>query len=158
MKNRVLFYEKQQFRQWFLWLPLLGLNLFLGYKFFIEKDFGNANFTIALIPITILLIIVILFWIMKLETFIYEDQIEIKFYPFKIHNTYKLNEIEKMEVIKYNPLLDYGGWGIKLGAYNISGNKGLKIYYRKNNYVDSILIGTQKQEELSKIINTLKNE
>ena len=48
-------------------------------------------------------------------------------------------DIDKIEVIKYNPIMHYGGWGIRLGAYNISGNKGLKIYYKKKNYTDSIL-------------------
>ena len=55
--------------------------------------------------------------------------------------------------------MDYGGWGIRLGAYNISGNKGLKIHYtNKNSFKDSILIGTQKPEELSKIIKLIQND
>ena len=93
-----------------------------------------------------------------MKTKVYKDRIEINFFPFKIHKVYSFTIIEKMEVIKYNPIMDYGGWGIRLGAYNISGNKGLKIHFiNKNSLKDSILIGTQKPEELSKIIKSIQN-
>ncbi len=74
----------------------------------------------------------------------------IKFIPF--HNTPRLidwNEIEKLEVVKYDPIGDYGGWGIKSKkgkkAYNVSGDIGLKLYLKNGK---NILIGTQCEEEL----------
>jgi hypothetical protein len=157
MTDKIIFLEKQQFRQWWLWLLLLGLNGFLFYKIIIEKDYGNSSQKIALIPILILFIILVFFYIMNLKTTIYADRIEIKFFPFGIHKIYKFQDIEKMEVLKYNPIMDYGGWGIRLGAYNVSGNKGLKIYYRKKTFLNSILIGTQKPEELSTLIQSIQN-
>ena len=40
-----------------------------------------------------------------------------------------------MEAIKYNPIIDYGGWGIKhsyIGkVYNVSGNFGVKNIFVK---------------------------
>lgn len=156
MTEKILFTEKQQFRQWWIWLLHLGLIGFILFKVIVEKDFGNSSKQTIIIPIAILFISLILFWIMKLETIIFADRIEIKFFPFRIHKTYKFQDIEKMEVIKYNPIMDYGGWGIRLGAYNVSGNKGLKIYHiNKNAFKSSILIGTQKPEELSKIIKSI---
>jgi hypothetical protein len=159
MEEKTLFEEKQQFRQWWLWLIYLSLITFVLYKVFIKKDYGNSSRNFVIIPILILLITLILFWIMSLKTKIYKDRIEIKFFPFGIHKTYRFQDIEKMEVIKYNPIMDYGGWGIRLGAYNIAGNRGLKIHYtNKNAYKSSILIGTQKPEELSKIIKSIQND
>jgi hypothetical protein len=68
--------------------------------------------------------------------------------------------IEKYEVITYDPILDYGGWGIKYNrhgkAYNVSGNKGLQLYLKNGK---RILIGTQKESELTNfltLINKLK--
>ena len=59
------------------------------------------------------------------------------------------SDIEKMEVITYRPIIDYGGWGVRFGrkgmAYNVSGNIGLLIS-RKNG--KTILIGTQKPDEM----------
>jgi hypothetical protein len=157
MEEKILFEEKQQFRQWWLWLLLLGLNAYIFYKIFLKNDSGNDSKTAGIISIIVTFSLLLLFYVMKLKTKIYRDSIEVKFFPFGIHKTYSFQEIEKMEVIKYNPIMDYGGWGIRIGAYNISGNKGLKINYKnKNSFKDSILIGTQKPEELSKIIKSIQ--
>ena len=155
MKDKVLFYEKQQFRQWWIWLLIIGTSGFAYYKHFLKKEYTFDEDPTIWIPIAIWILVLILFWFMKLETFIYEDRIEINFSPIHRKNRiYLFTSISKMEVIKYNPILDYGGWGIRIGAYNISGNKGLKIHFKTKK---SLLIGTQKPEELSKIINSIHN-
>jgi hypothetical protein len=157
MEEKILFEEKQQFRQWWLWILFSIIIGFVLYKIIIEKDFGNSSKTTVLLLLIFLFLITGFLYIINLKTKVYKDRIEINFFPFKIHKQYYFHNIEKLEVIKYNPIMDYGGWGIRLGAYNISGNKGLKIYYKKKNYTDSILIGTQKPEELSKIIKSIQN-
>ena len=63
-------------------------------------------------------------------------------------------EIKSAKAVKYNPILDYGGWGIryrfKTKAYNIKGNKGVRIYLKNGK---NILFGSQKHKEFAKIIN-----
>lgn len=159
MEDKILFEEKQQFRQWWLWLFIISLNGFIIYKIFIVEDYGNGLKSVIILPVVIMLSFIVFFYVLNLKTRIYKDKIEIKFYPFhKNWKKYPLQSIQKMEVIKYKPLLDYGGYGIRMGAYNVSGNRGLKIYYTdKNNYESSILIGTQKPEELSTIIKSIYN-
>ena len=48
----------------------------------------------------------------------------------------------------YNPIRDYGGWGIRWGtkgkAYNVSGNRGLYLEFSDGK---QLLIGLQKPEE-----------
>jgi hypothetical protein len=78
------------------------------------------------------------------------DAISYRFYPiqrkFRVINR---AEILRLEIVSYDPLVDYGGWGIRIGrkgrAYTTSGNKGLLIapMGKKN-----ILIGTCKPQEL----------
>lgn len=58
----------------------------------------------------------------------------IKFIPFHKSRLIDWNEIEKLEVVKYDPIGDYGGWGIKSKkgkkAYNVSGfNNDLNHYH-----------------------------
>jgi hypothetical protein len=58
--------------------------------------------------------------------------------------------VASIEVRKYSPIKEYGGWGFRYGfkngkAYNISGNMGLQLILKNG---DRILIGTQKPEEL----------
>jgi len=62
--------------------------------------------------------------------------------------------IDNAEPVTYSPLKDYGGWGIRYGAkgkaYNVSGNQGVVITLETG---QSILIGSQRHEELSSLIN-----
>ncbi len=157
MEEKILFEEKQKFKQWWLWLLLLGLTGFIAYKIFIEKDYGNSSKTIGIMILIVMFSLSSLFFFINLKTRIYSDRIELKFFPFINHwKKYPFTSIEKMEVIQYNPILDYGGWGIRLGAYNISGNKGLKIHFiPKKSFRETLLIGTQKPEELIKIIKNI---
>ena len=158
MEEKILFEEKQKFNQWWLWLLFLGLNSFIAYKIFIEKDYGNSSKTAGIIVLILMLSLLLLFYFINLKTRIYNDRIELKFFPFINHwKKYPFESIEKMEVIKYNPMLDHGGWGIRLGAYNVSGNKGLKIHFiPKKSFRETLLIGTQKPEELAKIIKNIQ--
>lgn len=153
MESKIVFYEKQQFRQWWLWLLFLSLFAFLLYKFIVQKDYGTIKNWQDCFPLVIPIGICILFWIMKMETTIKEDGIYINFYPllWKI-KFYPWQIIENIDVIKYNALLDYGGWGIRIGAYNVYGNKGFKITFKSGN---KLLIGTQKSEEIKDILKNL---
>ena len=55
-------------------------------------------------------------------------------------------------VRQYSPLLEYGGWGMRIGlfgkgkAWNISGDKGLQLEFTNQK---KLLIGTNQPEELA---------
>ncbi|MDQ2913982.1 MAG: hypothetical protein M3T56_12085 [Chloroflexota bacterium] len=62
-------------------------------------------------------------------------------------------EIVGLEVRCYNPLLEYGGWGVRLGpkgwAYMTSGNEGVQLRLRRGL---SVLIGSTRPRELEAAI------
>jgi len=64
-----------------------------------------------------------------------------------------MEDIEKFKALEYSPLKEYGGWGIKYGfkgkAYNVSGNKGVKIFLNNGT---NIMFGSQKHLELAKAL------
>jgi len=66
-----------------------------------------------------------------LSTIITKEYISIRFNFFnRREKIFNWNEVQQAEILKYNPILDYGGWGIKYGglksmAYNVSVNQGL---------------------------------
>ena len=167
MKTKILFEEKQHFRQIWLWILFLAITIHINYLFFTNNsEFEIKYFILHNISI---FLIVSLFYFFNLKTRIEEEAIHFQFYPFhigfidfkfkKMEKNIPFEAIEKMEVVKYNPLFDYGGWGIRFGgmntiAYNTMGNKGLMIY-KKNK--EKVLIGTQKPEELKKVIEHLEN-
>jgi hypothetical protein len=62
-------------------------------------------------------------------------------------------EIIGLEVRRYNPLLEYGGWGVRLGpkgwAYMTSGKEGVQLRLRRG---IPVLIGSARPRELEAAI------
>jgi hypothetical protein len=62
-------------------------------------------------------------------------------------------DIVGLEVRRYNPLLEYGGWGVRLGpkgwAYVTGGNEGVQLRLRKGL---PVLIGSTRPRELEAAI------
>lgn len=62
-------------------------------------------------------------------------------------------EIVGLQVRRYNPLLEYGGWGVRLGpkgwGYMTSGNEGVQLRLRKGL---PVLIGSIRPRELEAAI------
>jgi hypothetical protein len=107
------------------------------------------------------ILVTILFFYLKLETLIKKDGIYVRFFPFQIsfrHFTWAM--LKKIYIRKYRPILEYGGWGLRLQlfrkgkAYTVSGNKGLQLEFVNNK---KLLIGTKKAEELTEILKQLRH-
>lgn len=157
--NKVLFQETQRFTQWWLWLLLVVVSISI-FRPISEAISNNQQLDSGQWVGVIILVIVILFILInRLETRIDEKGIYVKFFPavpkFKF---YTWEEISTTVVRKYSPLMEYGGWGLRLGrngkAYNVKGNKGLQIKFKDGN---ALLIGTQKSEELESVLDSIKN-
>lgn len=168
------FYEEQRFNQKWLWLIIIISGLFViglfGYglikQVFMRIQFGdnpmsnNALTCTFIFTILLFCIIIWLFSISKLITRIDKFGIEFRFIPY--HSKFKIiswSDIERVEVKRYKPLKEYGGWGIRSGkngkAYNVDGDKGLLIFFKTGK---QILIGTQKDVELNEFLKKLKNQ
>lgn len=92
---------------------------------------------------------------LKLITEIRNDGIYVKMFPFHLKwQRFKFEEIDSAEHIKYSPLKDYGGWGIRYGkkgkAYNAKGNMGIMLKFKNKK---NLLIGTQRGEEFLNILS-----
>ncbi len=160
MPQKFLFTEKQKFNQWWVWVILISVNLLNGIIVYQALQSNESNKTVMIIYFIALCFILILFCFISLTTKVTEKEIAIQFFPFHFkERKYLFSAIEKVEVIQYNPIMDYGGWCIRYGlkgkAFNIRGNWGLKLTF---NTKRTLLIGTQNPEELKKIIHTITNE
>lgn len=65
-----------------------------------------------------------------------------------------LDLIQRVEVVSYRPLLDYGGWGIRVGrdgerVLNARGNRGVRLELSDG---ARLLIGSQRPETLAAAI------
>ncbi|MFC1934560.1 DUF6141 family protein, partial [Chloroflexota bacterium] len=150
------------FRQLWLWILILLISATTLWgmiqQLFLGKPFGN-NPT----PDIVLIIIVVIFgfgfpyafYKMNLTTEVRSDGIYYRFFPFHLSfHKIKLEDLVKYEVRTYNPIRDYGGWGIRWGskgkAYNVSGSRGVNLEYSDGK---QLLIGSQKPEEFAEALD-----
>lgn len=165
MANEILFTERQRFKQWWLWLILLGINgLFLFGVFkqvvsgqqFGDKPMSNIG---LLITAGLTILLTILFLNFRLDTLIKKDGIYVRFFPFHLKfKYYAWEKLTKSFVRQYSPIAEYGGWGLRYGflgkgkAFNVSGDKGLQLEFIDNK---KLLIGTSKPDELTEALKRI---
>jgi len=163
MTDEILFRENQKFNQWWIWILIIGVNGLIGYaiiqRVMLGKPFGDhlaSNFGLFMV-LGLPLLIALLFYCLKLETVITRDGIYVKFFPFYLKfKHYSWEEIQNLYVRKYNPIMEFGGRGLRgfrrNRALNVSGNMGLQLELKEGK---RLLIGTRKAEELDDVIKHL---
>ena len=151
------FEESQRFNQVWIWALLIGVSILaivqvpLDLIKSTEEDSLSSQSIIVLLSSLVFVIgLNALFFFSKLKTKINTEGVSVVFHPFfNKPKLFRWEDIEKAFVRKYQPLWEYGGWGIRFGmkgrAYNTSGNKGLQLLMKSGK---RILIGTQKSDEL----------
>lgn len=163
MENKIFFSERQRFKQIWLWIILLGINGFFIFglikQVILEKQFGDKPMSdIGLFIVTTLtLFLSFLFFILRLETKIKTDGIYVRFFPFQLNfKHYPWDRLNQSFVRKYNPIGEYGGWGLRgLGknkALNVSGDKGIQLITQDGS---KLLIGTNKADEATETLKRL---
>lgn len=98
-----MYREVQRFRQWWLWAVLAG----------------SAVFTLALGPVSWIGFVVVgvvsaFVYSLRLETEVRDDGIYVKMWP--LHRSFRRiswAEIERYEAKRYEPIREFGGWGVR---------------------------------------------
>ena len=162
MDSKALFVEKQHFNRILLGGIIFLINIpflfFLwnvfqsGYEYALA-DGGHAAITEFFFSVLLLLFLISV----RLETKITHEALEVRFFPLQLKfRRYKWEQFAEVSLRKYSPLLEYGGWGLRgLGrnrALNIGGNYGIQLVFHDSS---RLLIGTQKQDELKRFLETL---
>jgi len=158
-----VYIEEQKFSQP---LVFVGLSIALIVSIFavindwqIIKELSTIKKIGALSGVIIVFLVILLFINLKLKTRIDENGINYQFYPY--HQSYKLIpwiKISKLFIRNYDAISEYGGWGMKFNffkkkgkALTTKGNIGLQLHLTNGK---KLLIGTQKKEELQRVLNT----
>ena len=162
--KNALFNEVQKMTQPWLWGLILLVAVFSWFAFvcqvFLGRQFGHNPSPDVVLGFFVLVFgmgIPVLFYHARLETRVEPAGVYVRFFPLQLKEVLiKAREIESFEARKYNPLLEYGGWGIRLGsggyAYNARGNKGVQLTLRDGR---KIMIGSQHSEELARAIGEI---
>ena len=162
-----VFKEEQRFTQTWL-IVLLAVSVIVPIvvitKTYLEENskITTNEFVLTLLGIAVSIAFIFFF---KLRTNIDEKGIQYQFSPFHLKmKLIKWEEITKTQVRSYDPISEYGGWGIKGGSFwnkekgkcvNISGDIGIQVEFKNGK---QLLIGTQKKEEATNVLMTYQNK
>jgi hypothetical protein len=174
--SRIIYTEEQRMNM--LWLKLLMGSIWLGifilfgvalyYQFILKKPMGDDPVSDAGLIIIFFVSILPLAgtqWLlrsMRLITEVREDGLYFRYPPFiNRFKVYVPGQIKEYEVRKYQPIKEYGGWGLRMGnkkvgwAYNASGDMGLQLVLADG---QRILIGTARPDALKKAMDRMMNK
>jgi len=162
-----IFLETQKFNQWWLILILIVIGL-VGPVIIISdwqsiSEQGSESRIIGIIAIAVELLVVGLILYISLKTRI--DEVGVHYMFFPLHWKFRLipwAEIQNCHVRKYKPILEYGGWGMKLGlmkkhgrSITVKGDMGIQLELKTGK---KILIGTQKSDQVERTLATYKHK
>ena len=167
-----VFFEEQPMSDNKLFYTMLaagiGIIAFFGYGIYrqiiVGEPFGDkpmgdtALLVVGGLYIMLGLVFVLGFWRGGLVTEVRPGGLYIRFSPFhRDFHQIPLERIGSCRSIRYRPILDYGGWGIRMGfrkkAYNISGNAGVEIVYEDGR---TLLLGSRKADQLAGAIESVR--
>jgi hypothetical protein len=161
------FEEEQRFGQAWLWVilaigfaPVVIFVLGLYQQLVRGIPFGNQPMSDgALVMTTVsvfafMVALVLLFRYARLRVTVDATDLVIDFRPFQLKpRRIALRDLAGAAATAYNPLLEYGGWGVRFSprgmAYNVSGSEGVLLELQNGKRV---MIGSQRAPELEAAI------
>ena len=152
--SATLFEERQRFlSNAFLQAVLLVLlGAIAAFGLWQVGALGPSPIVALLVPALVLGLVLV----MELHVVVRPGEVEVHMRPFP-RKVIPADEVAEHAPRTYRPLLEYGGWGIRLGprgwAYNVHGARGVQLQFRGGK---RILIGSQRPEELSRAITEAK--
>jgi len=158
-----VFKEEQRFTQ--LWLILLIIFSIIVPVAIILKKAKSMESSELIIALSVVILAPAVIFLFKLKTRIDEKGIHYQFIPFHLKTKLILwSDINKIYVRNYDPISEYGGWGIKGGglwnkkkgiAINVKGDVGIQLVVKNG---QKILIGTQLRDEVERTLKTYKEK
>lgn len=157
------FKETQRFDQWWLRILFFVILIVALSPLFSEDIWPDNQVEIISVIISVVLIIaifLIIYLLFKLTVIIDKTGVQYKFFPFHIkYRTLSWDKISAIDIVTYNPIKDFGGWGYRLTlrkkkALSVKGKIGIQIVLQDGN---TLLLGTQRPKKAEEIINQFKN-
>lgn len=155
-KGTVLFHERQSFRLGYakiaLAMPPAVLAIISCRQIFWNQPWGNpptSNGNLLFLTGLTLLVYIRLITV-RLVTELRPDQLSVAMKGFWRRIRVPLADIRTAAPVEYNPLSEYGGFGIRSGprgqAYIASGHQAVQLELRDGR---KLLIGSQQPKELA---------
>jgi hypothetical protein len=168
--EKLIYREEQSFGQSFVpWLMLVSILILVGgfcfafyQQLYLGKPYGDTpmsnNGLIWSSILSFIALSAVFIFILKsdLITEIWTDGIRFKFPPIiRKMKHIPLADITSVKVARYNPIMEFGGWGwrkrlmTRKTAYNVKGRMGIRVIKKDGTQV---MFGTQKQAEMERAV------
>jgi hypothetical protein len=152
-------FEETQYLRWWLNAIMAGGCVLLGGALMATALAEGSSMSPAIaVPLLVLLLLVgIILLFFRMTTTVYRDRIVVRFgWTNLVRFTIPLAEVKSCRPVTYRPLLEFGGWGIRLGwkgrrAYSMRGNRAAEVVTTRR----TILIGSDVPEQLCAAVNSL---
>jgi hypothetical protein len=165
MRKSVSYREVNSRKPSWIWPLMILIIAMMWYGFFEQivsgRPFGNNPGPDWLIWVTWLLAgigLPVFLFVARVIVTVSEDEIIIRWFPLWTRRV-PLSDVEQCEVRKYNPILDYGGWGIRYAgkdrgwAYTLSGNHGVFVRTASGK---NVMIGSETPQRLAAAIDAAR--
>ena len=149
----IRYHESQRFHGAILGL-LVAAFVVVAVVTIVEVVAGRpAEVWLIVVGPLVVLVVAVLLSLSHLDVDVTDEGVTIAFRYVWPARRIGFSEIVGLEVRRYNPLLEYGGWGVRLGpkgwGYMTSGNEGVQLRLRKGL---PVLIGSARPRELEAAI------
>jgi hypothetical protein len=148
--------------KYYFWFALPIVLVIWGIIFYNNKEKPSNFLNVELIPpVMIILLLFGLLWSIKLQWNLNNENFNFIYRPFIWkRKSYPMNEIETIEICKINPLLDFGGWGLRYStkfgkAYTTHGNTVLRIHLKNQKILN---FTAENTPELLQLIDSLSKK
>jgi len=156
MENTAFREEQKIVQVWWTTLIITAIVALIWYSFIqqiiLGQPFGTnpgPDWMVWLLWLLFGIGFPIVWAMIKLIVEVKDDHVLIRYYPLTTRKI-PFFDIQHVEARTYNPIREYGGWGLRgwgnKRAYNVSGDKGVELELQNG---QMIMIGSQKPEELA---------
>lgn len=166
MRGEVLYREVQRDKPWWVWavvaalavgawgvlvaVVVLGLPRGGPPPMPPEAAWLIAGLAGGLVPV--------LTWVLRQETVVSELEVRTRLYPFPWVRV-RVDRIREARARRYRPMLEYGGWGWRLGlsgwCVTLRGTGGVQLVLANGR---RLLIGSERAEELEGVVRSVVEE
>jgi hypothetical protein len=169
------FREVQRMRHWWFYLPIVAVTMIIWYTFIEQVGLNRPSGT-SPIPNWAAWVLALVFGLgfpafgatIRLITEVDDQTVRIRMFPVS-GRTVALNDILASEWVRYSPMRQYGGWGVRVSrhgrAYIAFGDEGVQLLLREkepgpydpryggvSERDKKLLIGSQRPAELLKAL------
>lgn len=162
-----IFREEQNFGWWVYALLAVMAGIGVVAAFWMRPDEPPTNptsihFEIPLaLAIGLILPSVLIMGVLRMTTEVIPTDVRVWFGWFPTYRRdIAISEIVMLEVVRYRPIRECGGWGIRTGpdgekVLNARGDRGVRLRLRDGT---RILIGSQRPDELARAIEEARHQ